>query len=40
MDSLAEIKEHYFKIKEKKNSYEKENNIGIALRGVTANLVD
>ena len=37
---LAGIKEHYFKTKEEQNAYEKKNNIGIALRGVTANVVD
>ena len=39
MYGLAEIKEHYFKIKEKKNSYEKKNYSGIALRGVAADVV-
>lgn len=40
MYCLAEIKEHYSKTKEEQNAYEKKNNIGIAVRCITANVVD
>ncbi len=40
MYCLTEIKEHYLKIKEEQNTYEKENYIGIALCCITANVVD
>ena len=40
MYSLTEIKEHYLKIKKEQQAYEKKINSGIALCGVTANVVD
>ena len=40
MYSLAEINEHYLKIKKEQKAYEKKNYSGIALCGVTANVVD
>ena len=40
MYSLAEINEHYLKIKKEQQAYEKKNYSGIALCGVTANVVD
>lgn len=39
MYSLAEIEEHCFKIKKEQNVYEKEDYIGIALCGITADIV-
>lgn len=40
MYCLTEIKEHYFKTKEEQNTYEKKNYSGIALCGVTADIID
>jgi hypothetical protein len=39
MYCLAEIKEHYSKTKEEQKAYEKKNYSGIALCGVTADVV-
>lgn len=39
MYSLAETKEHYFKTKNEQKAYEKKTYSGIALRGVTADVI-